>query len=84
MIVYLLLSYLLTLSQEPATRVIQLPDDDPEPIERMISYLYTENYSEDNHIIPMDIDGEPTSSQPNIGRNNTEVYLAADQFDIQP
>lgn len=50
----------------------------------MISYLYTKNYSEDNHISPMDIDGEPTSSQPNIGLNNTEVYLAADQFDIQP
>ncbi|KAJ5906694.1 uncharacterized protein N7473_003610 [Penicillium subrubescens] len=50
----------------------------------MISYLYIENYREDNHIIPMDIDAEPTSSQPNIGLNNADVYIVADKYDIQP
>lgn len=49
----------------------------------MKSYLYIETYSEDSHIKTMDIDGEPTSSQPNIRLNNAEVYLAADKYDIQ-
>ncbi|OKP00996.1 hypothetical protein PENSUB_7577 [Penicillium subrubescens] len=32
----------------------------------------------------MDIDAEPTSSQPNIGLNNADVYIVADKYDIQP
>lgn len=70
--------------QEFTTRLVNLPEDDPETIERMLSHLYIENYSEDSHIIPMDIDGEPKSSQPNIGLNNADVCIVADKYDIQP
>jgi hypothetical protein len=62
--------------------VVQLPEDDPETIERMISYLYLENYSEGGHVIPMSIDAD--TSPPTVGLNNADVYIAADKFDIQP
>lgn len=89
----------LTKLQEAQTATIDLPDDDPQTLHRVLSYLYTTNYE----------DGDPTATAEDIASrespepsnasvntedidkvdiwrvmNNLRVYTLADKYDIQP
>ena len=55
-------------AQEGKTGIITLSDDDPDTVERMLSYLYCSDYES----------GEDSSS----GFNNARVYAIAEKYDI--
>lgn len=75
--------------KESTEQTVDLPDDDPETVERVISYLYMGDYQEDGHIVPLDGISEPEQPETEtetateiIGSNHIQVYTAADKFGI--
>ncbi|PWY81871.1 hypothetical protein BO70DRAFT_362307 [Aspergillus heteromorphus CBS 117.55] len=59
--------------KEAITQTIELPDDDLETVERVISYLYIQDYMSTGHIVPLSctsdlqtgsVDPEETSNSP--------------------
>lgn len=77
--------------QEAQSMKIILPEDDPETIERVLSFIYTQDYKEVGHT--MDLGLESASAEKRHVSddqalqsvyNNIRVYVAADKFDITP
>lgn len=82
--------------KESSEQTVDLLDDDPETIERVVSYLYMNDYQEDGHIVPLDGISEPEQAEDEtatgepakidttraIGSNHVQVYIAADKFGI--
>ncbi|PYH92112.1 hypothetical protein BO71DRAFT_384223 [Aspergillus ellipticus CBS 707.79] len=71
--------------QEAATQTVDLPNDDLETIERVISYLYIQDYEPAGHIVPLDrvsdleiedTDLEETQDSPDS--------TAPDKFPVDP
>ncbi|KAJ9308090.1 hypothetical protein DTO217A2_2331 [Paecilomyces variotii] len=61
--------------KESITHVVDLPDDDPETIERVLSFMYLRKYNEVRHFIPMDDIAEPKKpeAEPSqSGINNSD------------
>lgn len=81
-------------SKESQQKTINLPDDDPETIERVISYLYLHEYQGNGHIVPLSVTAirnSPLKSSTKcpadvgaIARHHVRVYIAADKFGIAP
>ncbi|EZG02978.1 hypothetical protein H106_06508 [Trichophyton rubrum CBS 735.88] len=83
--------------KEAKSRTVELPDDDSETIERVLSFLYLQEYDEKGHLMALDsqitvapssTDGssarndEEQSKTTDAGLNNAQVYVAADKFGI--
>lgn len=69
---------MLRLNQESVTGVLDLEDDDPSTVARMINFLYLQDYDES-------VTNEEASKE-GYGRLliNTMVYIIGDKYDIQP
>ena len=66
--------------RETSTSTFLLEDDDPATVERMITFLYTDNYDDGNPAVTV------TDAKPCVGpilMANTLVYSIADKYDIQ-
>ncbi|KAL2216846.1 BTB/POZ protein [Thermoascus aurantiacus ATCC 26904] len=83
---------------EAQSMKIILPEDDPETIERVLSFLYTQEYKEVGHTMDLGLesasaekrrvsddysDGVDDQALQSV-YNNIRVYVAADKFDITP
>ncbi|EFR02111.1 hypothetical protein MGYG_05113 [Nannizzia gypsea CBS 118893] len=81
--------------KEATLRTVDLPDDDHQTIQRVISFLYLQEYPESNNsvfwnlrtIVPSSTTGstnddEKKTKTANEGSNNVRVYVAADKFGI--
>ncbi|EFE39124.1 BTB/POZ domain protein [Trichophyton verrucosum HKI 0517] len=82
--------------KEAKSRTVELPDDDFETIERVLSFLYLQEYDENGHLMALDskaivpsssTDGssakdEKRTRTTDAGLNNVRVYVAADKFGI--
>ncbi|KAJ5995185.1 hypothetical protein N7481_002162 [Penicillium waksmanii] len=77
--------------KESINGVIDLPDDDIECVERILSFLYVKDYNETGHTMDLksqlnstatDTSQHPSASVPQGALNNIDVYIAADKFGI--
>ncbi|EGD96081.1 hypothetical protein TESG_03541 [Trichophyton tonsurans CBS 112818] len=83
--------------KEAKSRTVELPDDDFETIERVLSFLYLQEYDDNGHLMTWDskvvvpsssTDGSSAKSDEkqaktsDAGLNNVRVYVAADKFGI--
>lgn len=87
-------------SKESTEKVINIHDDTPEIIERVLSFLYLRDYSEDGDICQhqpiselanKESDSSISESEPEIPEpanqpafNNIKVFIAADKYAITP
>ncbi|KAJ5829146.1 BTB/POZ protein [Penicillium rubens] len=71
--------------QESTEKAIDIQDDTPETMERVLSFLYLREYSEDGHIIQYQ-QNKPENTEPEnqAAFNNVEVFIAADKYGILP
>lgn len=87
-------------SKESTEKVINIHDDTPETIERVLSFLYLRDYSENGHICQYqpiselankESDSSISETEPEIPEpanqsafNNIKVFIAADKYAIIP
>ncbi|CAI7658312.1 unnamed protein product [Penicillium glandicola] len=80
--------------KESSEKAINIQEDNPETIERVLSFLYSREYNEDGHTVqyqpvtelaPPDPEDKLNDTEPKkIALNNMEVFIAADKFGIDP
>lgn len=91
---------MLTTSQEARDRSINLPEDDPQTLRCMLSYLYTADYDdgqsaavtmstshEENAINTSKASDEGAGESRSMGStllNNALVYALAEKYDVEP
>lgn len=66
--------------KETSTSTLRLEHDDPAAVERMIKFLYTGNYDQENDEFATDQNGEPSHDLTLMA--NALVYSIADKYDI--
>ncbi|RWQ98033.1 hypothetical protein C8Q69DRAFT_516927 [Paecilomyces variotii] len=64
--------------EESMTRIVNLPDDDPGTIERVLSFLYLQKYNQNGHIVPMDDDAEPKKPETELSESDIENSVSED------
>ncbi|KAL3469489.1 BTB/POZ protein [Aspergillus californicus] len=77
--------------KEGISHAIELPADDVGTVERVVTFIYYEDYEQDGHVLDLESKTSIPSIPPSTGKeqrsasyNNLRVYIAADKFGIEP
>ncbi|KAJ9269898.1 hypothetical protein DTO212C5_4072 [Paecilomyces variotii] len=69
--------------EESTTHIVNLPDDDPGTIERVLSFLYLQKYNENGHIVPMDDIAEPKKPEAEPSQSRMNDSDSEDSADVE-